>query len=81
MRQAITLKKKRNGSWEMTAGPDVPYDKQRAVFNAQPGNNSSHSDAEEIKLVMISRENVKSLHYVSGESKPKAAKKKATAKD
>ena len=47
MRQAITLKKKRNGPWEMTAGPDVPYDKQRAEFHAQPGKNSVHNDVEQ----------------------------------
>lgn len=77
MRQSITLKKKRTGSWEMTAGPDVPYDKQRAEFNAQPGKNAVNNDVEQVKLVRLDRQSVKSRHYVAGDSKPKAAKKKA----
>lgn len=81
MRQAIPLKKKRNGSWEMTAGPDVPYDKQRAEFHAQPGKNSVNNDVEQIKLIRVANDNAKTRHYVAGESKPKAAKKKAVNKD
>ena len=77
MRQAITLTKKRNGQWEMTSGPEVPYGKQRQEFNSQPGPHMKNPDAEQIKLVRIDRDNTKTRHYVDG-GEPKAAKKKAT---
>lgn len=85
MRKAVTLIKKLDGSWTMASGPEVPYDKQRAAFDANPANNSNNGDIAEIKFLKISRETVKTRHYVSDakpkEAKPKAAKKKAVSKD
>ena len=77
MRQAITITKKRDGSSEMTSGPEVPYDQQRAAFNALPANNSDNGDITEIKLVKISRETVKTRHFAAPTGKPKASMKNA----
>lgn len=60
----------------MTSGPDVPYDKQRAAFNAAPEQNTANGDIAEIKFLKVSRETVKTRHYSPAESKPKASAKK-----
>lgn len=81
MRKSVTLKYLRNGDVVMTAGPNDDHDKQRSEFNKLPSTNSVDNEVEKVQLVMLSRENVKARTFIAGESKPKAAKKKAATKD
>jgi hypothetical protein len=79
MRQSITLKKTGKG-WELVSDPSVPYDKQRADFNASPAKHTDNGDVEQIKLVRLDKDSCKTRHY-NAAAKPKAAKKKAAKKE